>query len=259
MALTILDLVIIGLAAFIPPLVYMVWVRDTEACRREPYSAVLFTFLYGATIAVGIAYILESVIISILYAPGTFLTRGFGNVPPSDPTLELFLLACIIAPIVEESLKASGMTLVYWRLAEYEDGLIYGAAIGLGFAASENLLYLGAAWTQGVDVFAITAVARALTSTLLHASAAGLSGYGIARSRLMQRHGVDKSWLPYLLGAMALHALFNGIAIIGDIFGASSSDAALISLALTFVVAWAAFAWLRRTIKTLDTQFPCVK
>jgi RsiW-degrading membrane proteinase PrsW (M82 family) len=256
MAITVLDLIIIGLAAFIPPLAYMVWVRDSEACRREPYSAVLFTFLYGATIAVGLAYIIESVITTLLSQPGGPFSQGFGPVPPL--TFELIILACVIAPIVEESLKGSGMSLIYWRLGEYEDGLIYGAAIGLGFAASENILYFTDAYAQGFEVFVVTAVARALTSTLLHASATGITGYGIARSRLLQRHGIDKSWLPYLLAAMLLHAGFNGIAIFGDVFGASSSDAALISLGLTFIVAWVAFGWLRRTIRSLDTQFPCV-
>jgi len=58
------------------------------------------------------------------------------------------------------------------------DGIVYAAAVALGFATAENALY---AAIYGGDVL----VYRAFTSTLAHLAFAGLWGYafGIRRSR----------------------------------------------------------------------------
>ena len=58
-------------------------------------------------------------------------------------TVAIVVGAVIIAPFVEEFLKALGMMRagVKEEVDEVEDGLVYGAACGLGFAATENLMY----------------------------------------------------------------------------------------------------------------------
>ncbi|MCX6651849.1 MAG: PrsW family glutamic-type intramembrane protease [Methanomassiliicoccales archaeon] len=249
--------VLVLLAAVVPPLLYMIWVRNKEVCQREPYSAVLGVFLFGASVSVALAFILESVIMALLYSSGSPLARGFWNFRPYDPTLQVFLLAVIIAPVVEEISKGLGVFSVHGRLTEIENGLVYGAAAGLGFAASENILYLLNALSGGVEEFVLTAVIRALTSTILHASATGILGYGIARARVLGSYGQNKSWLPYLLAAMLLHGAFNLFAILGEIVPQYQGELALLGLVMAFVLATTAFALLRRRIVELDRAFPC--
>jgi RsiW-degrading membrane proteinase PrsW (M82 family) len=163
----------------------------------------------------------------------------------------------IIAPLIEETMKSAGVWYVHSRLNELEDGLIYGATVGLGFAASENILYLLSAISGGVQDFALTAVIRALTSTLLHASAAGIAGYGIARARLYRYEGKRVSWLPYLGIAMLMHASFNLFAILGTIVPVDQAAFALLGLILAFIVAIGGIGYVRHKIVELDRSKPC--
>ncbi len=242
-------------AAFVPPLLYMYIIRNTETCRREPWSALIRTFLYGGTVAVVISVMLESLAMLILYNDFSPLAKGFWNFEPYDPTLETILLAVIIAPIVEEAAKASGVP--RRRLLELEDGLIYGAAVGLGFAATENLLYLISALSESVETFVLTAAIRAVTSTILHLSASAVAGYGISYALFMRAQGKKVSWLPFLGLAILMHALFNLYASLGELVPVDQVLFALIGLVIAFVLVWVAFTAIRRRIKELDTRVPC--
>lgn len=248
----IVEIVAILLAATIPPIIYLVWVRNTEICRREPFSSVLFAFTYGGTVAVGAAYILETMLIQLMLTEGNF----FWELIQEEPGLLTVMIVVLIAPIVEEAVKATGVLAFRRRLIELENGLIYGASVGLGFAAVENILYLGSAMAIGVEVFIATAVVRALTSTVLHASATGIAGYGIARSRLLRRQGIESSWLIYLLAAMLLHAVFNLFAILGLLYS-DSNTAYLIGLFFGAFLAIYMFGFVRKKIRELD-RYGCM-
>lgn len=243
------------LAAFVPPIIYMVVVRNTETCRREPWSAMFRSFLYGATVAVLLAIILESLASVLLYNELSPLATGFWNFEPYDPVLETIIMAVVVAPIVEEFVKSTGVP--RRRLLEIEDGLVYGAAVGLGFAATENLLYLTSALLEGVEVFVATALLRSITSTVLHASATAIAGYGIALALFMRPRGRKVSWLPYLGLAMLLHALFNLFASLGELVPLDPLLFALIGLALAFTLSTTAFVFMRRRIRELDAASVC--
>lgn len=244
-------------AAFVPPIIYMYIVRNTETCRREPWSALLRTFLWGATVAVLISIVLEGAAMALLYNEFSPLATGFWNFQPYDPALETVLLAVIIAPLVEETAKASGVP--RRRIMEIEDGLVYGAAVGLGFAASENVLYLITALDEGVGAFITTAALRAITSTVLHASATAVAGYGISYALFMRRQGQRVSWLPFLGMAMVMHALFNLFASLGELVQVEQALFALFGLAAALALAIMAFFFIRRRIRELDRRFPCVE
>lgn len=190
MALDLVSLAVLVLVAIIPGVGYLIWVRDTETCRREPYSVLIGVMVYGGTFAVSAAVILETLAQMALTLPGSPLSRGFGIFGPFDQTLEALLLTVIIAPVVEELVKATGVFTVYGRLNEIEDGIIYGAAAGLGFAVTENVLYFIVAFSQGIDVLILTVLIRSITSMVLHMSATSISGYGISRLRILGSQGI---------------------------------------------------------------------
>ncbi len=239
MALTAVDLVIIVLVAFVPALVYAVWIRNAEIHRREPMGAIELVFVYGATIALALAFILE-----------LFVT-GFIGLFTSNAALITLLLALVFAPIIEEFTTATGVFTVRKRLTEPENGLVYGAASGLGFAAGENVLYFTIAFLQGIDVFIVTAVARTLTSMLLHASTTSITGFGISRSACLKTwFGKPASWFPYYLAAVGIHSFFNLLASLGDI--TQSDIFVLIGLLGSFILVIFTVTYVRRKIKTLD-------
>jgi len=254
MALDILGIITVAIAAVIPSIAYMIWVRNLEVCQREPYSVVARAFLYGASYTVLLAILIETVIVALLFSGSSPFADLLWFFQYLSPEWHLVFLVCVVAPIVEEVLKATGIFLVYDYLTEVENGIIYGVAIGLGFAATENILYLSDALIVGVEVFIVTAIARALSSTLLHASATGVAGYGFARYRLGRQEGVDVHWLYYLMLAILMHAAFNFFAVLGVLIG---EDGNFIGLLISFLLATTVFMLLRSKVRELDAERSC--
>src|SRR3989442_3655663 len=121
--------------------VSLVSIRNPPRSGPEPWPTVLKPFAWGAVFSVIIAIILSVVFILILgqiQSLNDFFARRF-----QDPTTALGAL--LVAPIVEEAAKGVGATAGRPQTQSKTDGLVYGAAAGLGFSATENLVYALAA------------------------------------------------------------------------------------------------------------------
>jgi protease PrsW len=249
----IITLAIVLAVAFIPAILYMRWIRNAEIHQREPYLAIEGVFIYGMVVAIGLALVLELLAMGVIDS----ITGGL------DQTAQNVIMAVVLAPFIEEFTKLTGVFAVRRRLTEMENGLVYGAAVGLGFAASENMLYYYDSLVSGIEVFIITVIARTLTSTLLHASASAIAGFGVSRSTCLRAwYGTPASWIPYYLAAVALHAGFNFLAVLGtDILPGASEAISLLALALSLVLVWTTVRYIRRKIIQLDRanveQPPC--
>ena len=244
-----LVLVILAVASFTPPLVFLGVVRRTERYGQEPLGRVLRTFAWGAIFAVIIA-ILLSVLLLTVYQEIDRVYVFSGRFP----NLETIVLALVIAPFAEEFAKGVGVYLAAPMIDEPEDGLVYGAAAGFGFGATENLIYGLAALLDpngGLEVSLLVIGIRSVSSALLHASSTGAFGYGIALSRIWSH----RSAFPYYLLAVGMHATYNFFASLGALgettFGES---AALIGLAGAIGLAVGAFILTRHWIRTSDEQ-----
>jgi len=241
----IIELIAFVLAAFVPSLVYMVWIRNTERYGREPYGRLLSIFMIGATLSVVVAVVLEILLIVLLDMNIERVYEILGE----DPTIASIILAVIIAPLVEELAKALGV--FRWRksIKDIKDGIVFGAAAGLGFAATENLLYETSAYfADGAEAFIATTIVRSLASALLHATASSLVGLGIARSVRQRR-----SWIPYYLGAALVHGLFNLSASIGLLYeGEQGATAYLVGLLAAFAIAMVGVKLVRGKIRELE-------
>jgi RsiW-degrading membrane proteinase PrsW (M82 family) len=237
--------VILLLAAFVPSVIYLVWIRNTERFNREPYRRLISVFAIGATVSVGLAIFAEYFLTNLYDQNIERVYQVLGR----NPNLGSLILACVIAPLVEEFAKAIGVFRVRRFMTEIEDGIVYGAAAGLGFAATENLLYEGSAlYTYGVNVFIASVVVRSLSSALLHASASSLFGLGIARSALQGR-----GWMIYYLGAVLMHSIFNLFASFGELYQDQLGESAnLIGLLAAFVLAIGGIGIARSKIRHLD-------
>jgi RsiW-degrading membrane proteinase PrsW (M82 family) len=226
----------------------MSMVRKTEIYCREPWAWVLSTFIFGSSFAVSI---------SIVINEGISIFLGLSGF---SPVLLTLVAATVIAPVVEESAKVSGVISARSRLTEVENGIIYGSAVGLGFAASENVIYfISAYYLAGVEALASTIILRFLTSTILHLGASGLAGYGIGLANVQRLAGAKPvSWKPFLLAAIGLHALFNFLSYLPSLL--SERFVTEITVAVLFIVitmVWLLFTALRRKIKTLDRTSGC--
>ncbi|OPY32510.1 MAG: hypothetical protein A4E32_01092 [Methanomassiliicoccales archaeon PtaU1.Bin124] len=252
MALSIPDLALIFAASVAPPYLYILWLRNAEICDRESLSSIHQAFTVGAVFSLGLAFILETLIVTYFLGDGSILPRPFWIL---DPDIQLIVLACVIAPLVEEGTKGLGVLFFKNKFTELENGFVYGAAIGLGFAAFENILYEANAYSIGLSIFIGTAIARALTSTALHASSTSILGFGIVRHGFIQKDGRPANVLPYYLIAVGMHSLFNLLAIIGTIM--NSELLALIGLVAGLVLVQQTLRWIRKRIEELDREQGC--
>jgi RsiW-degrading membrane proteinase PrsW (M82 family) len=220
-------------AAFLPPIIYMIFIRYAEKHGREPWGRIFLVFLYGAVVSVVLALLFE-----LLF--GQYFEERVYDFP--DHVLpEALVLAVIAAPVIEEFTKALGVRVGRPKITEVEDGIVYGVAAGLGFSATENLFYEVAALAQhGEDAFIATAVVRSLTGSFLHATATGIVGYGMARYYL--NHGSFLEVIAYYAIAVLLHAAFNLIA----------SLELVVAVGFLIIVSFIAIRWTYNRIRTLD-------
>jgi RsiW-degrading membrane proteinase PrsW (M82 family) len=252
----VLDLVILILVSLIPAMIYLSWVRRTERFRTESWGPLLRAFVYGALFATFTAAILEAIILAV----GTAVSQTY-PAPEfvflnSSSTLGLFFLVLVVAPFIEEALKASGVAAHRAQISRLADGPVFGASVGLGFGFFETFLYgLGAFVVGGLAAGIVLILVRSVSSVLLHGSSTGMFGYGYARSKF----GVagPGSGAYYLL-AVGMHATFNALASLTAIiailgFGAFAQNAAaFLGLIAAIGFAFGAIEHVRSVIQTSD-------
>jgi RsiW-degrading membrane proteinase PrsW (M82 family) len=249
------DLVILWLVAFLPALVYLSWIRQTERYAREAWSPLLWTFAYGAIVATIIAAVIELVLVAL----GTAISHA---VPAPEfvflngnSTLGALFLVLVIAPFVEEALKASGVVRNSSKLRTIADGPVFGASAGLGFGFFETFLYGLALFLVSGLVAAIgLVILRSISSVLLHGSSTGMFGYGYARGKF----GVPGPGAgAYYLLAVGMHASFNFLAsgaVLAQLLGYPqyAIQASVVGLLLGILFAFAAIEHVRTLIKYTD-------
>ncbi|MCJ2520070.1 MAG: PrsW family intramembrane metalloprotease [Candidatus Thermoplasmatota archaeon] len=230
------------------------WFRNTERFQREPWGTVFRVFAWGAVIGVVVAIILsiilEAIFGFILTETGRFLRQFYvklGEILEGDRNLGFLVLVVFVAPIAEELAKGLGILRVRAHINEMEDGIVYGASSGLGFAATENLLYGAVAYVaEGLGASLMIIGMRSFSSVLLHASASSAFGYGVARSRISPQ---PKSILPFFLLAVFMHGAYNFFASFGELFaGMYGEGTALIGFVAAVSIAVLAIGLARSAI-----------
>lgn len=133
----------------------------------------------------------------------------------------------VLAPIVEEACKGAFLVaLLWWRRDELDgilDGIVYAGMVGIGFAFTENILYLAAAYDGtdgtgpgGTAALTTTFVIRCLASPFAHPLFTAFLGVAVGMA-VNTRSGVVRLLLPltgYAL-AVAAHALWNSSTVYG--------------------------------------------
>ncbi len=250
------DLVLLVLVSLVPALVYLAWVRRTERYRTEGWGALLRAFAYGALFATIVAAILEGILVQL----GTAVSQSY-PAPEfvflnGNSTLGTFFLVLVIAPFVEEALKASGVAANAKRIRILADGPVFGASVGLGFGFFETFLYgLGAFLAGGLEAGIVLIAVRSVSSVVLHGSSTGMFGYGYARSKF----GVPGPGSgSYYLLAVGMHASFNALASLAAILvlfglpGVAINAASVLALVAAIGFAFWAIEHVRDVIQSSD-------
>jgi RsiW-degrading membrane proteinase PrsW (M82 family) len=133
----------------------------------------------------------------------------------------------VVAPITEEASKGLFLVLLlWWRRAELDgvlDGIVYAGLVGVGFAFTENILYLAAAYNGtdgagpgGTEALTATFVLRCLLSPFAHPLFTTFLGIGVGLA-VNARSGAGRVLWPiggYVL-AVTAHATWNTSTVYG--------------------------------------------
>ncbi len=111
----------------------------------------------------------------------------------------------IIAPLMEEFLKALGVLLLGYRLRGEAQALLWGVACGAGFALSESL-FNGSIALEG---WAVVMLMR-WGATLMHCASSGIMGLGWHEAIVNKR---PWRFLGAYGASAGIHALWNGAAL----------------------------------------------
>src|SRR4051812_43462947 len=133
----------------------------------------------------------------------------------------------VVAPVTEEASKGLFLLLLlWWRRAELDgvlDGLVYAGMVGIGFAFTENILYLAAAYNGtvgagpgGTEALTSTFVVRCLFSPFAHPFFTSFTGIGVGIAVASRTRSLR--FLAPLLGylcAVTVHGIWNGSTLYG--------------------------------------------
>lgn len=203
--------VIASVVAFAPAIIYLAPLLWLDRYDSEPFWLLSLAFAWGALVAVIISFIIN-----------TAIGVGVGSI---DPTLGTFASAVISAPIFEEGSKGIGLVilLIFFRkyFDDILDGIVFAGVIALGFATVENVLYYGRAILQGgLPALMVLFVMRGILSPFAHVTFTAMTGIGCGIAR-ESHNKIIRILLPIVgyAAAVALHALWNGMAVIGGFGG----------------------------------------
>lgn len=212
---------------FAPMFLYAAFVYWLDRYEKEPKALLGAAFFWGVIIAAGGAFIINTAFgIGIYIFTNSEAAADFGT-------------TSVVAPVVEEILKGMAVAIVFLMFRkEFDsilDGIIYGGIVGLGFAATENTIYifrngyLEGGWS---GLFLLVFI-RVIVVGWMHAFFTAFIGIGFAISRL-NKNMLIKIIAPFAgLGvAITTHAFHNTFgSLIGGLEG----------LAINSMIDW--FGW----------------
>jgi RsiW-degrading membrane proteinase PrsW (M82 family) len=192
--------------SFVPALACAATVYWLDRYEKEPKILLGAVFSWGAVVATLGAIVAQ-----------TFLGGVMEAAAASKEATEL-AGGSVFAPLTEESLKGLAVLLVFWvvrrELDSVLDGIVYAATAALGFAATENVLYLfGESTENGLSGMFGLFVLRVVLGAWDHAVYTSFIGVGLALARLTR--SVALRWLLPPIGwvmAVGAHSLHNTLA-----------------------------------------------
>jgi RsiW-degrading membrane proteinase PrsW (M82 family) len=187
------------------PIFFFAWVVYWfDRYEKEPKLLLGGVFLWGAVFAAGAAYTLN-----------TTLGAGIYLFTNSEAAADM-ATGALVAPVVEEILKGLAV-LVIFLLARREfdsilDGIIYASIAALGFAATENTLYIyrDGYLRDGYTGLFLLVFIRVILVGWQHPFYTAFFGIGLAINRLNRSTAVKLvAPLTGLIIAIFAHSLHN--------------------------------------------------
>jgi protease PrsW len=174
----------------------------------EPPRLLVFAFLWGASVAVVLASIIQ------IYAESVLNPDALGGAD----SVSAFSVV-LSAPLTEEAAKGLFLLVMMTgrrrnELNSLTDCLVYAGLVGAGFAWLEDVLYI--ANGESLSESLLTAALRLIMGPFAHSLFTTFFGIGVYFA-LQQRNSIAKAGCILLgyLGAVFMHGLWNGSSLVG--------------------------------------------
>lgn len=205
------------IAALVPVVLVIIYIYIKDRYEKEPKRLLLYSFLLGAFISIMIT---------------SFLYTIFDIILPLDSSVvfQQFIKAFFIVGFTEEFSKYIIVRYYNQHKAAFNepfDGIVYAVMVSMGFAATENIMYV-------LDGGFQTAFLRMFTAVPAHATFAILMGYFMGKAKFTTKNNKSTLNLMGLLLAILFHGAYDFFLFIDFIPGIWIG--AFISLAIGIIL-----------------------
>jgi protease PrsW len=178
---------------FLVPVTYVVFFYERLDISQLTLSTTAYTFLYGGILGILAAGLLEPIFIRSM-DPFSVLKIG----------------------VIEEAAKILGVMVIARRLQDLSerDGLILGAAAGMGFAALESMGYTFTVFLLSSGSLTATVyitLLRGILAPVGHGTWTAILASVLFRERKGGRFRINGRVIGTFIGVSLLHALWDGL------------------------------------------------
>ncbi|MFD2824715.1 PrsW family intramembrane metalloprotease [Lacinutrix iliipiscaria] len=155
--------------AVAPVFIIILYIYYKDKYDKEPKRLLLFSFLLGAIVSI--------IITTVLYVLTDYTIPI--QIKDNKSIVQLFIKAFLIVGLIEEFSKYIIVRYFAQPKKEFNeqfDGIVYAVMVSMGFAATENIMYV---LESGVQ----TALLRAFTAVPAHATFAVIMGYFMGKAK----------------------------------------------------------------------------
>ena len=220
---------VIIFAAILPTFLSVLYIWWKDKYQREPFHLILRGVAYGV-LSAGLAVALEGLI------------AGIGLVGEAHGYIGALWNAFVGAALPEEAVKLLMLWLLLRKNPYFDerfDGIVYACCIGMGFAGTENIIYL----LSNIDNWASVAIGRAVFSVPGHFMFAVAMGYFYSMYYFGDMSARERSriiWVP-----VVLHGIYDGLLFMAGL----GTGLGAILIVLFYIFCWKLYKGGRRRIE----------
>ena len=227
---------ILLISALLPGILFVIYLYRLDHIEKEPISLIIKLLFAGVASAV-LAYFLEVVLEDIIMMLFDF-----------SYSLYFIVDAFVVVGLSEEFAKFKKKKKNSWYDHNFNcafDGVLYSALAALGFAMSENILYV---FSYGLP----TALTRAFTSIPAHLAFGIIMGIFYSNAKMAQYKGDEKKCRVNLVYSIFFPAILHGFY---DYCLFDGSDLLMVLWGLTIIIIYIVVFKLVREYAKNDTEF----
>jgi len=196
-SITFMQFIFLFLIALAPIFFIITYFYLRDKYDKEPFLNLIITFTLGACITAPVLWISDNL-------------SELTHTSPSSPFPQVLLYAFLVVAATEECMKYLVLRLFCYNQKEFDepyDGIMYGVAAAMGFAAIENVIYvMNGGEKTGFEV----GLLRMFTAVPAHAVFGAVMGYFVGKAKFISKE--KDATITHIIGllfSILLHGTYD--------------------------------------------------